>query len=62
MRELSGQERVIRAKRKREVVYFIQDTARDIWDAAMTAAMYVGIGGCIGVGCGCGLALVVALI
>lgn len=62
MKELSGPERVIRARRKRELSYFIHDIATDIWKAVTTVAMYVGIGTCIGIGCGCGLALVVALI
>lgn len=62
MKKLNGPERVMRARRKRNLMYFIQDMATDIWNAVMTAVMFVGIGGCIGVGCGFGMAVVVAII
>lgn len=62
MKKLSGPERVMRARRKRDWLYRIQYMAGDIWNMVTTALMYVGIGGCIGVGCGFGMAVVVAII
>lgn len=62
MKKLNGPERVTRARRNRELMYWIHDMACDVWNAITTALMFVGIGGCIGVGCGCGLAIIVSMI
>ena len=62
MRELSGPERVKRARRKRNLWFWVYDVVSRAVDAAMTAVMIIGAGCFAGIGFGAGLAIVFVLI